>query len=164
MTSHEELGPAELSRNEGVCDDQPARGLVSSGGAAVYGLIERVLKAHQYRRLKKGQKGIVRSFLAKVTALSRAQVTRLIQRWIETRRIERKPAQRPNFPRRYTAADIATLAEVGRSSRGLVGSGSAALVSAGLGLSGDKRFQRLAGISASHIYNLRKSGTYRRFA
>src|SRR5690348_15753087 len=67
-------------------------------GAAVYEFIERVLKMCQYRRLKKGQKGIVRSFLAKVTALSRAQVTRLIQRWIQTRRIQRKPAQRPNFP------------------------------------------------------------------
>jgi hypothetical protein len=67
---------------------------------SVYGLIERVLKAQQYRRLSKGQKGVVRGFLAKVTAISRAQITRLIQRWMETRRIERKPAQRPNFLRR----------------------------------------------------------------
>jgi hypothetical protein len=76
---------------------------------AVCGLIEGVLRAHQYRRLKIGQKGIVRSFLAKVTSLSRAQVARLIQRWMETRRVQRKPARHPNFPRRYTAADIATL-------------------------------------------------------
>jgi hypothetical protein len=79
---------------------------------AVHGLVERVLKAQQYRRLSKGQKGFVRSFLAKVTAVSRAQMTRLIQRWVETRRIERKPAQRPSFPRRYVAADIALLAEI----------------------------------------------------
>ena len=65
--------------------------------ASAYGLIERVLKVQQYRRLSKGQKGIVRSFLAKVTTMSRAQMTRLIGRWIETRRIERKPAQRPNL-------------------------------------------------------------------
>ena len=76
-------------------------------GKSVYGLLERVLKAQQYRRLSKGQKGIVRSFLAKVTTLSQSQLTRLIQRWMDTRRIERKPARRPNFPRRYTAADIA---------------------------------------------------------
>lgn len=80
--------------------------------AAVYGLMERVMKAHHHGPLSKGQRGIVRSFVVKVTGLSRAQVTRLIQRWMETRRIERKPAQRPNFPRRYTAAETATPAEV----------------------------------------------------
>jgi hypothetical protein len=130
--------------------------------AAVYGLIERVLKAHQYRRLKKGQKGIVRSFLAKVTALSRAQVTRLIQRWMETRRIERKPAQRPNFPRRYMAADMATLAEVDAAHEDLSGPAVRHLCRRGWEVFVDKRFQRLAAISASHIYNLRKSGTYRK--
>jgi hypothetical protein len=104
----------------------------------------------------------VRSFLAKVTALSRAQVTRLIQRWIETRRIERKPAQRPNFPRRYTAADIATLAEVDAAHEDLSGPAVRHLCRRGWEVFADKRFQRLAGISASHIYNLRKSGTYRK--
>ena len=39
---------------------------------STYGLIERVLKAQTYRRLSKGQKGIVRGFLGKVTGLSRA--------------------------------------------------------------------------------------------
>src|ERR1035437_3898073 len=78
----------------------------------VYPFIERVLKGQQYRRLSKGQKGTVKRFLAKVTGLSRAQTTRLIQRWMQTRRIERKPARRPSFQRRYTAADIASLAEV----------------------------------------------------
>lgn len=129
---------------------------------AVYGLIERVLKPHQYRRLKKGQKGIVRSFLAKVTALSRAQVTRLIQRWVETRRIGRKPAQRPNVPRRYTAADIATLAEVDAAHEDLSGPAVRHLCWRGWEVFADKRFQRLAAISASHIYNLSKSRTYRK--
>ena len=40
---------------------------------AAYGFIERVLKIQQYRRLSKGQKGIVRRFLGKISGLSRAQ-------------------------------------------------------------------------------------------
>ena len=36
---------------------------------SVYTLIEQVLKLQQYRRLSKGQKGIVKRFLAKVTGL-----------------------------------------------------------------------------------------------
>src|ERR1019366_711414 len=67
---------------------------------SVYRLVERVLKAHSYRRLSKGQRGIVKRFLAKITALSRAQLTRLIRRWMDTRRIERKPARHPSFHRR----------------------------------------------------------------
>ena len=131
-------------------------------GAAVYGLIERVLQAHHYRRLSKGQKGIVRRFLAKVTGLSRAQVTRLIQRWIETCRIERKPAQRPNFPRRYTPSDIATLAEVDAAHEDLSGPAVRHLCRRGWEVFAEKSFQRLAAISASHIYNLRKSAAYRK--
>jgi len=129
---------------------------------SVYGLIEHVLKAQQYRRLSKGQKGIVRSFLAKVTGMSRAQMTRLIQRWMETRRIERKPMQRPNFPRRYTAVDIATLAEVDAAHEDLSGPAVRHLCQRGWTVFGEERFRRLAGISASHIYNLRQSGAYRK--
>jgi len=130
--------------------------------APVYELIERVLLAQQYRRLSKGQKGIVRSFLVKVTAVSRAQMARLIQRWVETRRIERKPAQHPNFPRRYTPADIARLAEVDAAHEDLSGPAVRRLCRRGWTVFGDAKFQRLAEISASHIYNLRKSGAYRK--
>src|SRR6267154_4871884 len=88
---------------------------------AIYGFIERILKAQQYRRLSKGQKGIVRRFLAKVTGLSRAQLTRWIQRWRKTRRVARKPAQRPHFHARYTPADIALLAELDAAHQDLSG-------------------------------------------
>ena len=130
--------------------------------AEVYELMERVLKAQQYRRLSKGQKGIVRSFLSKVTAISRAQLTRLIQRWMETRRIDRKPMQRPRFPRRYTTADIATLAEVDAAHEDLSGPAVRHLCQRGWEVFGEERFQRLAEISASHIYNLRRSASYRK--
>jgi hypothetical protein len=129
---------------------------------SAYRLIERVLKGHQYRRLGKGQKGIVRRFLAKVTGLSRAQLTRLIQRWAEMRRIERKPARHPAFPRRYSSADIALLAEVDAAHEDLSGPAVRYLCERAWTVFGDGRFERLAKISASHIYNLRKSVAYRK--
>src|SRR5262245_47710492 len=88
---------------------------------AIYEFIERVLKSQPYRRLNRGQRGIVRRFLVKMTGLSRAQLTRWIRRWRETRRVERKPGCRPNFPRRYTAADIALLAGVDAAHEDLSG-------------------------------------------
>jgi hypothetical protein len=68
----------------------------------VYGFVERVLKHQRYSRLRKSQRGIVRAFLLRITGLSRAQVTRLIQRWMQMRQIERKRGRRPSFKRRYT--------------------------------------------------------------
>ncbi len=127
---------------------------------AVYGFVERVLKVQRYRRLSKGQRGTVRRFLAKISGSSRAQLTRLIQRWMDTRRIERKPAQRPRFPRRYTAADIALLAEVDAAHEDLSGPATRHLLRREWEAYGGQRFQRLAGISASHIYNLRHSTAY----
>ena len=129
---------------------------------AVYHLIERVLKAQQYRRLNKGQRGVVRRFLGKITALSRAQLTRLIQRWVDTRRIERKPAHRPNFTRRYTDADIASLAGVDAAHEDLSGPAVRHLCQRAWTVYGDERFRRLADISASPIYNLRRSAAYRK--
>lgn len=129
---------------------------------SAYGLIERVLKGQQYRRLSKGPKGIVRSFLSKVTGLSRAQLTRLIHRWEEMRRVERKPARRPEFPRRYSNADVATLAEVDAAHEDLSGPAVRYLCQRAWAVFGDGRFERLAEISASHIYNLRKSASYRK--
>jgi len=127
-----------------------------------YKLIERVLKAQQYRRLSKGQRGIVRRFLAKITALSRAQLTRLIRRWMDTRRIERKSAKHPSFHRRYTDADIASLAEVDAAHEDLSGPAVRHLCHRAWVVFGNQKFQRLSGISASHIYNLRRSAAYRK--
>jgi len=129
---------------------------------AVYGFIERLLKNQRYSRLRKSQRSVVRAFLIRVTGLSRAQLTRLIQRWMETRRIERKPERRPSFQRRYTQSDIALLAEVDAAHEDLSGPAVRHLLQRELEVFGNEKFRRLAGISVSHIYNLRKSAGYRK--
>ncbi len=111
MENVERLSLAEME--EFVSHNRHGRCAVVERGTA-YGFIERVLTVQPYRRLSKGQKGIVRRFLGKISGLSRAQLTRLIRRWMDRRRIERQPARRPSCPRRYTAADIALLAEAGQ--------------------------------------------------
>lgn len=129
---------------------------------AVYGFIERVLKAQPYGKLSKGQKGIVRRFLSKVTDLSRAQMTRLIARWRQHRRIARKPPARPNFPRRYTAQDVVLLAEVDAAHEDLSGPAVRHICRREFATYGKTEFERLAEISVSHIYNLRRRAEYRK--
>lgn len=132
------------------------------GQPAIYNFAEQLLKAQQYRKLSRGQRGAVRRFLAKVSGLSRAQVTRLIARWMKTRRIQRRPRQRPNFPRRYTAADVGLPAEVDTAHEELSGPATRRILQREFQRYGKSEFERLAGISVSHLYNLRGSQTYRR--
>jgi len=128
---------------------------------AVYKFIEGVLKSQQYRRLERGEKGMVRRFLVKMTGLSRAQLTRWIGRWMKTRHVQRKPACRPNFPRRYTAGDIALLAGVDAAHEDLSGPAVRRVMQREHDVFGKVEYVRLARISVSHIYNLRESAVYR---
>jgi hypothetical protein len=157
MSNLERLTLAEMA--EFVASNQGVDWQATEQHAA-YGFIERVLKHQRYSRLRKSQRGVVRAFLLRVTGLSRAQLTRLIQRWMETRQIERKPKRRPSFKRHYTQSDIALLAEVDAAHEDLSGPAVRHLLQRELEVFGNEKFRRLAGISVSHIYNLRKSSGY----
>src|SRR5450631_482837 len=136
-------------------------GLATETREETYGLVETTLQSQQYRKLSKGQKGIVRRFLVKVTGLSRAQMTRLVGYWVKQRCIPRKTAaKRRQFARRYTAADIRLLASVDAAHEDLSGPGVRRILQREFTVFGKLAFENLAGISASHIYNLRESETY----
>lgn len=135
---------------------------INATGGDAYVLIERVLRAQSYRRLKKSAKGTVRRYLARVTGLSRAQIARLIRRWQQTRRVERKRAERPKFQRRYTAEDAALLAAVDAAHEELSGPAVRHILQREFEIYGDPAYERLANISPSHIYNLRRSAAYRK--
>ena len=122
--------------------------------------VERVL----YPRLGRADKGTVLRFLEKATGLSRAQIDRLVRQHRRTGHIRdhrNKPPARP-FPRRYTPADIALLAEVDEACGQLSGPATKEILRRMHELHGDERFRRLGSISNGHIYNLRKTRSYRR--
>jgi hypothetical protein len=157
MKNLERLSTAEL---KSFLANQEAVHYAAAEKQGAYSVIESMLKAQHYRRLKKGQKGIVRRFLVKITGLSRAQITRLIQRFLTTRRVVRKPARQPSFHTRYTPAGIALLADIDEAHQELSGPAVRRLLQREFQVYGNPEFARLNGISASHIYNLRKSQTY----
>lgn len=131
-------------------------------GNAAYELIERVLQGSGYRKLSKGEKGVVKRFLEKATGLSRAQITRWITCWGRTRRVKRKAAKRPKFKASYQAQDVRLLAEVDAAHEDLSGPAVRRILKREFEIYGHLEFERLAGISVSHIYNLRQGATYRR--
>jgi hypothetical protein len=131
------------------------------GIASKYAFIAAVLKAQGYRKLGKRERGVVRRFLAKVTATSRAQLTRLVGRWMKDRKIARKAAQRPSFTVRYRREDIVLLAATDAAHEDLSGPALRRIFYREFEVFGKPEYERLAEISVSHLYNLRHSQTYR---
>ena len=123
--------------------------------------IGRVLRRFSYWKLGKADKGLLRRYLARTTGLSRAQLARLIRRYLADGELRdrRGRAARP-FPRKYTRADILLLAATDELHGSLSGPATLALLKRAWEGFGDARYQRLAGLSNGHPYNLRRSQPY----
>ena len=128
-----------------------------------YDFVSRTLVRFRYHhRLPRADKGLVREFLIRLTGLSRAQVARLIAQHRRTGGIRdhrSKPPARP-FVRKYTPRDIVLLAEFDDAYGHLSGPATKEALRRQFEVHGDIRFERLAGISNGHIYNLRRTRTY----
>ena len=128
-----------------------------------YRWIERTLKRFAYKKLGKADKGVVIAFLIKVSGYSRQQITRLIEQYIRTRRLKHRQRTTNGFARRYTATDVQLLAEMDERHHQPNGVTMKKLCERAFKLFGDVAFERLASISVSHLYNLRRSVVYRRY-
>lgn len=132
------------------------------GKDACYAWIERTLLRFRYRRLSRAEKGLLVGYLMKVSGYSRQQITRLIRQYHEDGRIRRRQRTVNGFARRYTAEDIRLLAETDRLHGTLSGPATKKLMERAVELFAQEQYGRLAGISVSHLYNLRHSTTYAR--
>ena len=138
-----------------------------SGDVERYAHVSRVLKRFDYPRCNKHDRGVLLRYLQHTSGYSRAQVTRLVKQWHTNRLasiplIKRyKPPVAP-FARKYTAMDIALLVEMDKAHEDVCGPAITHLLKRAFSTYGDKRYERLARLSSSHLYNLRKSAGYQR--
>lgn len=72
------------------------------GRVEVYAWTEKTLVRHEYASLGKAEKGLLRRYLAQMTGLSRAQLTRLINSYRTTGQVKAAVYQRTKFATRYT--------------------------------------------------------------
>lgn len=134
----------------------------AEGEQGRYGWIDQVLRRFGYRQLARGDRGDLLRYLQRLSGYSRAQITRLVARWCTGKPLVKNyHAPLRAFATRYTAADVALLAEVDRSLGTLSGPATACVLRRQRDVFGDTRFDRLGEISASHLYNLRASAGYR---
>ena len=132
------------------------------GNAGRYAWIDLVLKRFGYRQLLRQDRGDVLAYVQRLSGFSRAQVTRLVSRWVAGKSlVKRYRAPEHAFARRYTAIDVALLAEVDRAMGTLSGPATACVLRRQRDRFGDARFERLGAISVAHLYNLRASAGYR---
>ena len=128
----------------------------------VYGWTERTLVRHQYASLDRPGKGLVRSYIARMTGLSRAQVTRLITAYGRTGRVKAAAYQRTKFATRYTTADVDLLAYVDKAHGNLSGPATRRILEREYSDYHQAAYQRLSAISVAHLYRLRNSAAYRK--
>jgi transposase InsO family protein len=128
----------------------------------VYDWVERTLVRHEYAGLGRADKGVLRLYLAQMTGLSRAQVTRLIGSYRETGRVTATPYQRSRFSSIYTPADVDLLAYVDRAHGNLSGPATRRILEREYADYGQAAYRRLAGISVAQLYRLRNTEVYRK--
>jgi transposase InsO family protein len=130
---------------------------------ARYAFIRNVLSRFDYPRLKRPDKGLIRVYLRHTSGYSRAQLARLIRQYLDSgRMVQRYAKPRSGFAHIYTDADVRLLAEIDTLHATLSGLATKKLMERACHIFGDTRYQRLAGISVAHLYNLRKRAGYQR--
>ena len=123
--------------------------------------IERVLKRFGYAPHGRVDRGVLLRYIERMTGLSRQQVTRLVGQYRKDGKLTKQPSKpKQGFAYCYTAGDVALLAETDVLHSTLSGPATKKLMERAYQVFGDPRYERLAGISVSHLYNLRGSKPY----
>ena len=126
-----------------------------------YYWIEEVLIRFRYHRLKRAEKGVIRQYIKKVTGYSRSQVSRLIAEYKGTGRLRRTEYRRHRFPRKYSPSEVQLLARTDELHEWLSGPATKKIMEREYKVYGHLEFGNISRISVSHLYNLRRSNTYR---
>jgi hypothetical protein len=72
--------------------------------SAVYDWVERTLVPHEYAGLRRPDEGVVRLYIAQMTGLGRAQVTRLVTGYQQAGRVMAVTHQPSRSPKIHNAA------------------------------------------------------------
>src|SRR5260370_23004279 len=127
----------------------------------IYEWVTRTICYQEYWKQKRRTKGLLRQYIATMTGLSRAQVTRLIARYKDYGQVQERGYRRNRFATHYTAADIYLLGTVDEAHGTLSGPATQKILYRGLYEYRDERHRRLAAVSGPHIYKLPQHPPYR---
>ncbi len=127
-----------------------------------YRWIQGTLVRFRYLTLGKTDRGLLHRYLQQISGYSRAQITRLIKQYQKTGLLQRRQRTVKGFSSKYTREDIRLLAQLDELHGTLSGPATKKLCERACQVFKQVAYQRLAGISVSHLYNLRQSTSYSR--
>ncbi len=127
-----------------------------------YSWIQKTLVKHQYLLLGKADKGAMTQYLMKVTGYSLAVAKRLIHQYANTGSVKLKVTRGNGFKRTYSEADVRLLANRDECHGQPSGAVLKKLCECAGERFGQAEYRQLAGLSVSHLYNLRAPPTYQR--
>lgn len=127
----------------------------------VYKWITDILVRLRYTHLKKKEKGIVRKYLALYSGYTESHTDTLIAQYRRSGKVVRAKRTQPTFEHLYTTDDIALLAEFAEAYEHQNGNALKKAMWEMYHDFGDERFERLAVLSVSHLYNLKKTKLFK---
>jgi hypothetical protein len=135
---------------------------VPSEEAKLREFVATVLRRFRYFGLAKGHRGVLFAYMQRLTGYSRQHLSRLVAQYRDTKSLRLRDRASPtSFARKYTALDVALLAELDSLHDTLSGPATKVLARRAYRQFGDLRYARLHEISVSHLYNLRAGESYR---
>jgi hypothetical protein len=99
--------------------------------------------------------GLLKRYIEMATGRSRTQMTLRVERYMERSEVKMGSYHRHSFRSRFTRADIELLAELDEAHETLSGPATKKVLEREFQQYGHAEYERLAGISVAHIYNLR---------
>ena len=124
-----------------------------------YEWVKEVLNRFNFRHLRKGERGLVREYVQKVTGYSNAQTSRLICKYLAGK-LYFIDYQRHSFPTKYSPSDIALLCKTDNIHNRLNGYGTKQILLREYQMFGQLEYEKISQISVAHIYRLRVTRVY----
>jgi hypothetical protein len=120
-----------------------------------------VLSRVKYDTLTRSQRGLIVTYLCRITGYAREHASRLVRQYQKTHSLKSKRApNRTSFIRTYSSRDIRNLAELDHLHNAPPAPVTRTLIRRAVEYFDKDEYVSLLGLSSSHIYNLRRSGDY----
>ena len=123
----------------------------------MYDWIGLAMSRFAYWRVSKKERGIILSYIQKVTGLSRIQIKRLVRRKKSLGRLRVKTEGRNSFPIWYAPADIALLVETDNAHGRISGNATKRIMEREYQVFKKLEYERISCVSVSHLYNIRST-------
>jgi len=124
-----------------------------------YEWVKEVLSRFNFRYLKKGERGMVREYIQKITGYSVSQLSRLIQKYLSGK-LYFVDYKRHSFPTRYSPSDIALLCKTDNIHQRLNGYATKQILIREYNTYNNVEYGRISNISVAHLYRLRGTRIY----